>query len=118
MAKYKGKELVCINDKYTVDYLAVFAKNSISYPKEGEIVSLIELVKYPRLKRTGVIVAPYDNQWISGKIFGTEGTVQVSFDINRFTDLLGNKITEKQLVEEIRELALVEILTSPKKKKK
>lgn len=92
-------ELICINSSYGEDYLRVFNKYGISYPKEGEIVTLVRVDKYPRLKRIGLIVSPYNNQFISGEIMGVKGDVEVSFSKDRFTTLLGVSITDEMIKE-------------------
>lgn len=96
-------ELLCINSDYEPWQLQGFLKNKIRYPKEGDIVELLRVVKYPRVNKTGLIVAPYDNQWIEitqgtevDKV-GVSGKMEVSFDRKRFTHLNGKPITSEEL---------------------
>jgi hypothetical protein len=92
-------ELICKNDKFDDKTLAVFNKYQIKLPVEGDIYELLRVVKYPRIKKTGLIVKPLENQFISGSIMGESGQVEVSFDKSRFATLLGLDLTEEILEE-------------------
>lgn len=105
-------ELICINDKYPEEFLKVFLKHEIRYPKENEIVTLVGWEKLPRVNKTGFYVEPYTKQFIPGEIMGITGEKEVSFDSKRFTTLLGEEVTEEQLQEIKNEEKLV--VKSPK----
>jgi len=92
-------DLLCINDKFDEKTLQVFAKHEIRHPKEGEIVQLVKIDKLKRLGKTGLIVAPYQNQWIKDQGFEKE----VSFDKSRFTTLLGQPISEEDIEQELQD---------------
>lgn len=92
-------ELICISDTYSEDFLKVFAKYDIKFPKEGEIVTMVGYEKLPRVNKTGLYVEPYTKQYISGEIFGIKGEKEVSFDSKRFTTLLGEPLTMEMLKE-------------------
>lgn len=99
-------ELICIDDSYTAEQLAVFALNNIRFPKESEIVELLRVVKYPRKGTIGLIVAPYQGQFIKGVNMGVEGAVELSFDYKRFAKLNGEQFTEEEILEIKKELQL------------
>lgn len=92
-------ELITINDSYSSEHLAVFAKWGIKYPKVDEIVELLRIDKYRTRGKTGLIVKPYEGQFIKGEAYGQEIMVEVSFDKSRFTTLLGLKLTDSMLRE-------------------
>lgn len=92
-------ELITVNDSYTPEHLAVFAKWGITYPKQDEIVELVRVEKYRTRGKTGLIVKPHEGQFIPDKAYGQEVKVEVSFDKSRFTTLLGLEITEAMLRE-------------------
>lgn len=92
------QELLVIDAQFTEDQLLVFAKHKINLIKEGEIVNLVKVDKLRGIGKVGLIVSPYDNQWIIDKGFEKE----VSFDKKRFTTLLGNQITDEMIEEEIK----------------
>lgn len=99
-------ELITINDEYTAEQLAVFALNNIKFPKESELVELLKVVKYPRKGTIGLIVAPYQGQFITGTNMGVEGSVELSFDYKRFAKLNGEQFTEEEILEIKKELQL------------
>ncbi len=111
-------ELITIDDKYTTETLFVFNKNGITYPKEGDIVELLSVEKYPRLGKIGLVIHPHQNQYIRGSVAGISGDNQVSFSHKRFSTLLGGQLDEEELrnwnKNKEKEHLLVEI--SPKKK--
>lgn len=90
-------ELICKNDKYSDEYLKIFLKYDIKYPKENDIVEMVGYEKLPRINKIGLFVKPFDKQYISGEIFGVKGDKEVSFNAERFTTLLGEPITEEML---------------------
>lgn len=99
-------ELLVINDSYHPDWISVFQKYGIKTPKKGEKVELIRVVKYPRLGRKGLIVAPYNNQFIPGSFMGESTTSEVSFNYERFSLLDGTILTEaivKELIQELKQ---------------
>lgn len=100
-------DLICIDDSYTAEQLAVFALNNIRFPKESEIVELLRVVKYPRKGTIGVIVAPYQNQFIKGVNMGIEGSMELSFSYKRFAKLNSETITEEEILEIKKELQIV-----------
>jgi hypothetical protein len=112
-------ELICINSDYDAKTLEVFSRNSITYPKIDEIVTLLRIEKYPRLGRIGLIVAPYQEQYIRGSVAGIEGDNEVSFNSKRFVTLLGSELTSEMLKnwqkEEKNSENLVEKTIKPKK---
>lgn len=99
-------DLICIDDSYTAEQLAVFALNDIKFPKESEIVELLRVVKYPRKGTIGLIVSPYNNQFIKGVNMGVEGEVELSFSYKRFAKLNSETITEEEILEIKKELQL------------
>jgi len=93
------QQLICINDTYSPQHLEVFAKNNIQFPKKDEIVELVRVDRLPLKGKTGLIVAPYDGQFLKGKAYGIDIEKEVSFDKSRFTTLLGEPISEEILNE-------------------
>ena len=57
------------------------------------------MVKYSRIKKTGLIVMPYHNQFISGEIYGVKGEVEVSFSKDRFVTLMNFQLTDEIIRE-------------------
>ena len=94
-------ELLVINDIYTAEHLAAFAAEGIKYPKLNEIVELLRVVKYPRLKRTGFVVAPYQNQFMKAFASGMEGSSELTFGSHRFVHLNGTPLSKEE-IDEIR----------------
>lgn len=92
------QELLVVDDKFTEQQLAVFAKHNIKLPKEGEIVTLVRIEKLKMAGVTSLIVSPYDGQFIVDKGFEKE----VGFKKERFTTLLGKKLTDEMLDEEFQ----------------
>ena len=108
-------ELLVIDDKYPEAYLAIFAKNGIRYPKEGQIVELLRVVNYPKLKRKGFVVAPFQGQFLSGvNEFGIEGSNEVDFNSKRFAHLDKNEITEEE-INQFKKVSKEEKVLIPKK---
>jgi len=93
------QELLVIDAQFTEDQLLVFAKHKINLIKEGEIVNLVKVDKLRGIGKVGLIVSPYDNQWIIDKGFEKE----VSFDKSRFTTLLGQPISEEDIEQELQD---------------
>ena len=104
------QELICINDSYTEDFLKVFNKYNIKFPKKNEIVTLLRIEKLPRINKIGFIVRPYENQFIKGINFGIESEKEVSFDYKRFTKLDSSEFTEEEIKELIKEFKNVDKL--------
>lgn len=102
-------ELICINDSYEPKQLEVFALNNIKFPKEGELVELLRVVKYPRKGTIGLIVSPYQNQFIKGINMGVEGEMELSFSYKRFAKLNSEIITEEEIREIKKELQITKI---------
>ena len=94
-------ELICNNDSYNIEWLEIFAKYGIEYPKKGEKLELLRVVKYPRLGRKGLIVSNYNNQIIPGSFMGESTSSEVSFNYTRFNLLDGTQLTE-ELVKELQ----------------
>ena len=88
-------DLICINDSYTEDQLRVFNKHGIKTPRKDEIVQLVRIDKLLLRGKIGLIVSPYDNQWIIDKGFEKE----VSFNKSRFVTLNQEVITEEMIQE-------------------
>ncbi len=94
-------KLLVINDTYTVEHLAAFAVEGIKYPKLNEVVELLRVIKYPRLKRTGFVVAPYQNQFMKAFTSGMEGSSELTFGSHRFVHLNGTPLSKEE-IDEIR----------------
>lgn len=92
-------ELICINDKYSEGHLKVFNKYGIQYPKEGEIVSVVRIDFLPLQGKTGLIVSPYDNQFIPSEKYGIKSEKEVSFNKERFLTLDKRELTNLELAE-------------------
>lgn len=92
-------ELLCKNDKFSEEQMVVFNKYNIKLPKEGNIYELLKVVKYPRIGKTGLIVAPLQNQMIPAERGEIKGFNEVSFDKDRFVTLMNDEITEEMLKE-------------------
>ncbi len=106
-------ELLTINDTYRDDQLAIFLKHGIKYPKIDQIVELLRIDNLKLQGKIGLIVSPYQNQWIIDKGFEKE----VSFDKDRFTTLLGEKLTNEMIQEEIKNRKQEKVLVKPLKSK-
>ena len=91
-------DLICINDSYTEDQLRVFNKHRIRTPKLHEIVQLVRIDKLLLRGKIGLIVSPYDNQWIIDKGFEKE----VSFDKSRFVTL-NQEVISEEMIQELKQ---------------
>lgn len=90
-------ELITVDATFDQKTLEIFAKYNIKTPKLDEIV---EFLKFDNLKgsgKKGIIIKPYNNQWIKDKGFSKE----VSFRYSRFTTLLGTPLTIEMIEEEV-----------------
>ena len=101
-------ECITINDSYPQEFLLVFAKHGIKYPKVDEIVTVIGVEKYPRINKTGFILAGYEFQTIPGEIMGVKGEKQMTYDSKRFVHLDQTPIEEEEIKEMIKEQQKVE----------
>jgi len=90
-------ELLVINDKYDENTLQFMSKYNIRFPKEGQIVQLLRVLKFPKLKKVGLVVAPYQEQMIPGKAYGLDIEIEMSFDKNRFVTLNKLELTDELL---------------------
>ena len=91
-------DLICINDSYTEDQLRVFNKHGIKTPKLHEIVQLVRIDKLLLRGKIGLIVTPYNNQWIIDKGFEKE----VSFDKSRFVTL-NQEVISEEMIQELKQ---------------
>lgn len=97
-------DLICINDTYNLEVLVFFSKNNIKYPKKDEMVEFLRSVKSTINGKTGIVVKPYENQWVTiMHPTGIEGKIEQSFNIERFAKLNGDLVTEEEVKEWVKE---------------
>ena len=108
-------ELIVVDDKFDSKTLEVFTRHQIKLPVEGQIVELLKVIKYPRIGKVGLIVAPLQGQFISGEIMGQSGMVEVSFDKKRFNTLLKQELTTEMLEEFKKQEKLEKVTVKPLK---
>lgn len=89
-------DVICINSKFSQDQLDFYATFGIVTPKENNVYS-IRKIRYDRGKH-GLLLNEINNpevpikSLIKGVIF-----IEPSWDSNRFTTLLGEKISLEEL---------------------
>lgn len=91
-------EVIYINDNYPLQVLAWYQKNGIQRPVLNKIYSIRDLIKSSVFEKTGVLLNEVVNPKIGithpilGRVF-----MEPNFNIERFTDLQGNKLTKEEI---------------------
>jgi len=89
-------DVICINSKFPTETLEFYSIHGVTIPKENQMYT-IRQIRYDRGKH-GLLLNEINNpevpikSLIKGVIF-----IEPSFDSNRFTTLLGEKISLEEL---------------------
>ena len=95
----RDKDILCINDKYSDDQLAWFAKYNIKYPLEGKHYTIREIIKHSLMENrnmTGVRLNEINNPEVDIHL-GLK--IEPSFCADRFRTLLNEPILKKNIEE-------------------
>lgn len=93
----KGKDILCINDKYSDDQLAWFAKYNIKFPLEGKHYTIRKVIKHSLMENrnmTGVRLNEINNPEVDIHL-GLK--IEPSFVITRFVDLQGLPLKKEEI---------------------
>jgi hypothetical protein len=98
-----GDNVICINDNFSNDVLAIWLKYNIKHPVENKIYTIREIIKhssYENRNMIGVRLVEINNSTVP-TVLGLE--IEPTFSTTRFTTLLGEPlIIEKEVYEEVR----------------
>lgn len=86
------EKVICINDQFSPDWLSWALENNIKHPIEGKVYTIRAIKKHSNGKK-GVLLDEIHNPEVDqmGGFFKLEPT----FDLSRFTTLLGEPIKEE-----------------------
>jgi len=93
-----SKEIICINDSYTPEWEIYFQKQGITKPTKDSIYTVREFVNFMHGEK-GLLLNEIVNRPTPriGPISGIAGEQEQCWAISRFTDLLGNPLSESEL---------------------
>lgn len=96
-------EVICINDIFSSEVLTYFNQFGVKLPVQDKIYNIDEYIAHTTGK-IGVRLAEIENPLIPTyhPILGTIH-MEPTFDINRFTNLLGGTILEEHLKDSVPE---------------
>lgn len=104
-----NQEIICINSTYSKEHLEFFALHNVVYPLEGKVYNLRYKKRHSH-GEWGLTVQEIINPEVPIGFYGNLYQEQ-TFHINRFTDLLGNPLKEKEEEIELVEQQEVKINT-------
>lgn len=95
------KEVIYVNDVYSPEVLAFYNRFSITRPIVNEIYTIRDIIKASATKETGLLLNEVKNPLVEvdHPILGKKIKMEPNFNINRFTDLYGNKLTKDSILE-------------------
>lgn len=91
-------DVICINDSYLESWLVYFNRHGIQYPRVDKIYSVREVIPNSVGER-GLLL----NEIVNPKtprvspVTGMEGMAEQNFAVSRFTNLLGEPLTQEML---------------------
>ncbi len=90
-------EVICVNDSFPAPVLAFYAEFGVQTPKKEKMYS-VRLVKRHTNGETGVLLNEIQNPDVPVKhpVLG-EVWFEPTFNINRFTTLLGEPVRQEEL---------------------
>lgn len=96
-------DVVCINSKYTQEWLDYFKENGISYPKQDKLYTIRKIVQNTKGEK-GLLLNEIINPEVTkiSPITGFKGNTEQNFAISRFTNLDGTPVLYEQIKEVIK----------------
>lgn len=95
-------EVICVNDKFSEDFLKFYSKFGIVTPKEGNLYQIRSVIQNSQNGRGLLLIEIVNNKIpISHPILGTNIMMEPNFSIKRFTNLLGETLSVKMLKENL-----------------
>lgn len=100
-------EVLCINGTFAADVLEFYAVHGVQIPEKDKIYTVRNVIRHTNFK-TGFLLNEIQNPEVPiGTAFGLISR-EPTFDIKRFTTLLGDQLEEKELIKEFAEVTLPE----------
>ncbi len=100
-------EVLCINGTFAADVLEFYAVHRVQIPEKDKIYTVRNVIRHTNFK-TGFLLNEIQNPEVPiGTAFGLISR-EPTFDIKRFTTLLGDQLEEKELIKEFAEVTLPE----------
>jgi len=114
-----NQEVICINNSFSSDVLSVYTKYGVKIPEKDKVYSIRTKQIHSnglcgiRLNELNIPKIPIESSLLP------DAYLEPSFNLNRFTDLLGNplkiKETEIELEEEVLEVKQNKFYNNEKK---
>lgn len=94
------KEVMCTNSVFPLEYIDFYKKNNIKTPKLKKIYTIREIITHTTGKK-GILLNEIVNPLvtINHPILGNVN-VEVTWDIRRFSTLLGDRVEIEEQIEE------------------
>ena len=113
-------EIICINSKYSQDYLEFYSKWNVKVPVEDKIYTLRDKVLHTTGEWGLRVVEIVNPKFPVESSLLPDAWVEPTFNINRFADLLGNpleKVKESITDDNLQEHTLKETYNESRGKK-
>lgn len=96
-------DVVCINSKYTQEWLDYFKENKIIYPKQDKLYTIRKIVQNTKGEK-GLLLNEIINPEVTkiSPLTGFKGNTEQNFAISRFTNLDGTPVLYEQIKEVIK----------------
>lgn len=92
-------EVICINGTFPADVLEFYAVHGVQIPEKDKIYTVRNVIRHTNFK-TGFLLNEIQNPEVPiSTAFGLISR-EPTFDIKRFTTLLGDVLEEKELLQE------------------
>jgi hypothetical protein len=112
-------DIICINNTFNLDVLSAYAKYGVKIPEKDKIYSIRTKQKHIN-GDWGITLNEINNPKVPGdNILTANSMVDVTFNLKRFVDLLGNPLLEEKdeiLEPELQEAKLNEFYELNRKK--
>ncbi len=96
-------DVVCINSKYTQEWLDYFKENKIIYPKQDKLYTIRKIVQNTKGEK-GLLLNEIINPEVTkiSPLTGFKGNTEQNFAISRFANLDGTPVLYEQIKEVIK----------------
>ena len=97
-----GRDIICINDNYTQEWLEYFKQNGISYPKQDKLYTIRKIVQNTKGEK-GLLLNEIINPEVTkiSPLTGFKGNTEQNFAISRFANLDGTPVLYEQIKEKV-----------------
>lgn len=90
-------EIVCINDVFSIEKIEYFRKYNILLPKKDKLYTIRKIINHSCGKK-GILLHEIINKKIPSYIISLGNVyIEPTWDIKRFSTLLGNEINLKEI---------------------